>query len=70
MRLLALAGPQNADNQYAAGGAPVQQPVVGFNCSAANCVLDGLVISGSEIGDPTKVISSKLCAPPTLMYET
>ena len=44
----------NADNQYAAGGAPVQQPVVGFNCSAENCVIDGLTISGAEIGDPTK----------------
>ena len=44
----------NADAQYAAGGAPVQQPVVAFNCSAANCVVDGLTVTGAEVGDPTK----------------
>jgi hypothetical protein len=44
----------NADAQYSAKGPRVQQPVVGFNCSAANCVIDGLTMTAAIVGDPTK----------------
>jgi hypothetical protein len=46
----------DADSQSSSASAKalLEQPIIGFNCSAPNCVFDGLTIMGANVGDPTK----------------